>query len=442
MQLASAIKVTYNGSHRVISPEQTYRRIRSLMEKIGVTDILDMTDHYGVAIPIWSAWRRQGDNSSHIVSYGKGTNSVQSQVSAMMEALERYAAEQLPRTIKLSSYCAMKQKFNALDPRTAARGANNAFSEHVELAWLPGTDLFTGEEQWAPASCVLLHPTLQGCQFVPMRTSNGLASGNILEEAICHSLCEMIERDAWTLAWLRAVTLPRIRTVARLILRHPGSGGWSNISAEADLFPDIDTISLPPAARQLIDRFERAGVTIIVRDITSDIAIPTFLAVSTEMTSDGNAFMCGGTGAHPHAPVAVIRAITECAQSRRVALRDFSPGQKPGGSVDAGLFRQQLFFARANHKKDFSSITTHHNRDVLDDINLMLSRLYSVGVQQAIAVDLTQPELGIPVVRILIPGIEDWSAFGFAPQRCVLGHRGQKYLEATPYAASICTLPV
>ena len=442
MQLASAIKVTHDGNHRVISPDQTYRRVRALMDKIGVTDILDMTDHDAVAIPVWSVWQFERDTSGRIVSYGKGTDSIQAQVSAMMEAIERYAAKQLPDTIKLSSFSAMKRKFPTLDPRIAAHAANSAFSEHAEIAWLPGTDLFSGEEQWVPASCVLLHPTLQEPRLVPMRTSNGLASGNTLEEAVCHSLCEMIERDAWTLAWLRAVTIPHIRTVARRMVRHPGSSEWSDLTAEADLFPEIDAVSLPDAARRLIGQFERAGVTVIVHEITSDIEIPTFLAVSTEIANDGNALMCGGTGSHPHAEVAVIRAITECAQSRRIALLGCRSEQKPGRSVDAWLLRQQLFFAPTSHKKDFSSIATHHNRDILDDIKAMLSRLDSVGLDQAVAVDLTQPEIGIPVVRVLIPGIEDWSAFGFAPQHCVLGHRGQKWVEAPPGAASTPTLHV
>ena len=49
---------------------------------------------------------------------------------------------------------------------------------------------------------------LQAIDVFPYSHTNGLASGNVLEEAICHALCEVIERDAVSIADLCASCIP------------------------------------------------------------------------------------------------------------------------------------------------------------------------------------------------------------------------------------------
>ena len=55
--------------------------------------------------------------------------------------------------------------------------------------------------------CPNFLPTLSINAFSYSHT-NGLASGNVLEEAICHALCEVIERDAISIADLCASSIP------------------------------------------------------------------------------------------------------------------------------------------------------------------------------------------------------------------------------------------
>ena len=45
-------------------------------------------------------------------------------------------------------------------------------------------------------------------------------------------------------------------------------------------------------------------------------------------------------------------------------------------------------------------------REFDDDLSWMVERLRSHGIEQVIAVDLTRPEIGLPVARIVVPGLE------------------------------------
>ena len=38
-----------------------------------------------------------------------------------------------------------------------------------------------------------------------------------------------------------------------------------------------------------------------------------------------------------------------------------------------------------------------------------LDRLRAAGIRQAILVDLTRPDLGVPIVRMVVPGLEGWT---------------------------------
>ncbi len=48
--------------------------------------------------------------------------------------------------------------------------------------------------------------------------------------------------------------------------------------------------------------------------------------------------------------------------------------------------------------------------DIAADVRWELDQLRSVGLGRAIAVDLTRPEIGVPIVRMVVPGLEGDSA--------------------------------
>jgi ribosomal protein S12 methylthiotransferase accessory factor YcaO len=78
----------------------------------------------------------------------------------------------------------------------------------------------------------------------------------------------------------------------------------------------------------------------------------------------------------------------------------------------------------SKNKIKFSQVGSYVNADILDDIKLILARLKGAGLKKAIIVDLTIPEIGIPVVRAIVPGLEN---FKFA--KSIMGWRGRRYFK-------------
>jgi ribosomal protein S12 methylthiotransferase accessory factor YcaO len=62
--------------------------------------------------------------------------------------------------------------------------------------------------------------------------------------------------------------------------------------------------------------------------------------------------------------------------------------------------------SQASKARSFRDVPSHNTDDVAIDLRWELERLRAIGIQRVIAADLTRPEFGIPVVRVVIPGLE------------------------------------
>ena len=54
----------------------------------------------------------------------------------------------------------------------------------------------------------------------------------------------------------------------------------------------------------------------------------------------------------------------------------------------------------------FETVPSESLNTLEDDLSWLLSRLEGVGITEVIAVDLTKPAFDIPVMRVVIPGLE------------------------------------
>jgi len=163
-------------------------------------------------------------------------------------------------------------------------------------------------------------------------------------------------------------------------------------------------------AAGLIEKFASAEVEVRIKDITSDIGVPTIAAASDDLQLKDPALLTIGMGTHTSAEVAVLRALTEVAQSR---LTQIHGAREDTTTAD---FRRQIGYERTKRlnrhwfedigTKSFGEIESQDSEDFLDDINLMLRRLEASGMDRAIVVDLTREEIGVPVVRVMVPGLE------------------------------------
>ncbi|HXV46508.1 MAG TPA: YcaO-like family protein [Nitrososphaera sp.] len=430
MQLESRKKWTVNGTSRIRPAQETLERVIPISKRIGVTRLADITDMDVLRIPNYSAVLPGTEDYIWVYS-GKGPTRDHAMASALMESIERYSSLPSggPRKFVRSSYSELSKMHKLLHPDRIVEPMRFEYRDDMLMDWLAGHDLASGEEVMVPASIALFRYTPSPPAVNPFAYfhTNGLASGNVMEEAICHALCEVIERDAMSLAELRASAIPF--HILRTVHHSLNSSGMRLPPIPADrfvddpgVFPDVDISGLDfEPVRNLVDRFNRAGISLTMKDITSDIGIPTFNASSVEWVTHDYGYLAEGHGTHPDARIALLRAITEVSQTRaaniqgaRDDLRKIKYGEQNTDDRRAWQFMQ------STRRIKFSEVPTYFNEDILDDIKLILSRLAGVGLPQAIIVDLTNPDIGIPVVRALVPGLET-----FKITKLVMGMRAR-----------------
>jgi len=432
VQLQSRKKWTVNGTSRVRPAQETLEKVVPLSKRIGVTRLADITDMDVLRIPNYSAVVPGTEDYIWVYS-GKGPTREHAMASALMESIERYSSLPSggPRKFTRSSYAELSKTHKVLHPDRIVEPVRFEYRDDMLMDWLSGYDLASGEEVMVPASIALFRYTPAPPAVNPFAYfhTNGLASGNVMEEAVCHALCEVIERDAMSLAELRASAIPF--HILRTVHNSLSSAGLKLPPIPADrfvddpgVFPDVDIsgIEFEPVSK-LVEKFNRAGISLMVKDITSDTGIPTFNASSVEWVTHDYGYLAEGHGTHPDARIALLRAITEVSQTRaaniqgaRDDLRKIKYGEQ---NTDD---RRAWQFMPSTRKTRFSKVQTFFNEDILDDIKLILSRLKSVGLAQVIIVDLTNPEIGIPVVRALVPGLETFkitkSVMGMRARAC------------------------
>lgn len=374
MRLACCIKKYKDDTHRAVSPEETLLRADAKLPAAGITRVADITNLDRIGIPVFSSIRPMADLGAISVYNGKGATPTEAKVSAMMEGLERYSAEVRNRVLEIDSFSHLD---NALDPRELILPADA--DPDAMIPWVAGWDIMNDEEISVPANAVF-HPLPSDYKRLFRTNTSGLASGNAIEEAIFHGLAEVIERDAWALVEATRSIGPLIRDVQ------------------------------DEQAKGLLDKFAAAEVDVYLRDITSDIGVATCAAASDDVRLRDPTLLTTGMGTHTSASIAVLRALTEVAQSRLTQIH--------GAREDTTLadFRKQIGYERTKRlnrhwfepkeEKSFSEIPSFESDDFLLDIEYMLKKLEDAGLDRVIVVDLTREEIGIPVVRVIVPGLE------------------------------------
>jgi ribosomal protein S12 methylthiotransferase accessory factor YcaO len=321
---------------------------------------------------------------------------------------------------------------NVIDPHKLIRLSPNPFDEHQKLEWVLGIDLFSDEEVWLPAEVgtYTYRPRCSGGVFSD--TPTGLGAGNLIEEAVCHGLAEAIEHDAWTLGIAR-ITFASAQTG---ILKSLFGGStldsisaWNSTNEAENSFVEVDVDSLEhvwPAAG-LISQFQRAGAQVKVYEITSDIEIPVFATSITGLPGGPDG---GGLGSHPDARLALTRALTEAAQQRLLlGLRNPLFNKRSVPNWEQATWKSFPENSETKPVRCFEEIHSVTHKDILEDIHYMLNALKMRGLDQAILVDLTKPELGMPVVKVIIPGLVDFWSSSTYPNWAALGNRVMRLIE-------------
>lgn len=377
MQLKPCRKAYRNETQRAVAPEETLSRVEPKAAESGITRIADITNLDRIGIPVFSCMRPTALEGAISVYNGKGATPVEARVSAVMEGIERFSAEPGGRKTEFGTYGEISGSHLAVFPGDLVLPENA--DPDRPLPWFPAFDLVSGLDMMVPAHAVF-HPAARSFGPFFRTNTNGIASGNTLEEAVFHALAEIIERDAWSLAEVTRNTGPRVTGV---------EGGL---------------------AGELLGKFEAAGVNVVLRNITSDLGIPTIAAAADDPVLRDPALLTIGMGTHTNAGIAVLRALTEVAQSRLTQIH--------GAREDTteANFRRQIGYDRvkrlnrywyeAQEDVGFQDIHSCDTDDFLDDIKEICNRLVLAGMDRVLVADLTREGVGVPVVRVIVPGLE------------------------------------
>ncbi|MGW4815199.1 YcaO-like family protein [Kitasatospora cineracea] len=286
------------GTHRARGPAETLEIITPLLAGFGVTRLADVTGLDVLGIPVVMAVRPTSATLS--VSQGKGADLVSAQVSAAMEAIELWHAENAVPEAGIIAAPACDLHL----PYTLAQidGAPESLAtDRTPLDWVNAVGLVSGAPSYVPRGLVEMRwqPTAWPPPLV-VATSNGLSSGNITAESTVHGLYEAVERDATSLL---AATPAAGRTYLR-----------------------PETVDDPLAA-ELIERMAARGAWLEIVVAPSRVGAHCFVCYL--WSPDYGIAMASGAGAHSDPSVALCRALTEAAQSRLTCIAgsrdDISP---------------------------------------------------------------------------------------------------------------------
>ena len=418
---ARPIRSRLGGGLRTLTPARTLERLADLVSPLtGVvrhvrevpvegTDLVHVytashARHYGV--PGLRAVR----NARRDPSGGKGIADLDARVSALCESLERFSAVhrgsercQLARRSDVGAPAIAPNDLLLFSPRQFATrdewNARDAGGMHwvpepyddQRIEWSEVRSLATGATLLVPSACIFLGFRGEGRRFCK-GDSNGLASGNCLEEAVLQGFLELVERDAVAIWWYNRIRRPAIDPRS---FEHP----W------------ID---------RLIGYYARIQRKLWILDLTTDLAIPCFAAVSA-LEGGAREDIIFGFGAHLDARTALIRALTELNQMlptvqrtmderRRQLLPDFIE------AIDwweTARLADHPYLSPSAHRPlacdDFARPVITDLRDAILDCT---ARANAAG-SDVLVHDLTRPDVRFPVVRVIAPGLRHfWRRLG------------------------------
>ncbi len=344
-------------------------------------------------------------------SAGKGKTAIQAQVSALCEAIERHsgifqgyelhrrdrynhlgpnlAIDPQPLLLFSPSQYANRQAWNATLPNLRHQ-VPEPFDPEAEVDWTPIWSLTENRWKYIPtAYCYYNYPGNKLNQPPPFcyANSNGCAAGNSREEAILQGLFELVERDAVAIWWCNQLGRPEVDLTS---------------------FPD-------PYFTQLQHHYaEEQGRTLYVLDLTHDLGIPTFAAVSYLLepipTGEGNnpGILCG-FGCHFDGAIALSRALTEINQllvgTPVAKARTEDGGEKnetPGETPLQLEGQDQLLPDPSQPRRRYEDFSEEWRQDLRDDVLAGMEILRSHGLEMLV-LDQTRPDVNLPVVRVVVP---------------------------------------
>jgi oxazoline/thiazoline synthase len=337
-------------------------------------------------------------------SFGKGSTSEQGEASALMEAIERYTGifqgDEIRMTRRFTDFPAREvihpnkvllfsdaqyRRGQAPRPDPDEPQRPVPFDRSAEIEWSPVWSLRDKRFKYLPTT--LLYFFYRGPAAF-LADSNGCAAGNTREEAIVQGFLELVERDAYAIWWYNRLQRPQV-----------------DLSQFADSY-----------IRDVQIQFAETGRRLWVLDVTSDLGIPTFVAV-THWMQNGQENIEFGSGAHFDTRIALLRALTELNQFLSIGLMGGGSGDKSSlDGVTPLRLRDHPYLTPSVAARVGPGLGAKFDHlDTRDQVTACVRLARRAGLD-FLVLDQTRPDIEVPVVRVIVPGLRHFYR-RFAPGR-------------------------
>jgi ribosomal protein S12 methylthiotransferase accessory factor len=394
--------IVTSGGYRTVSSRTTVARFKRHVSPL--TGVVKRLDRIEADLPMNTNFFAQHSFSAPAQnvdqlragltggSFGKGSTAEQGEASALMEAIERYSGifqgDEIRTTKRFTDFAEGKAiKPNDIllfsDAQYLARHSHN----HDETQPTPDPFDPSVKIEWSPVfslrdNCFRHVPTSLSYFFysgpVPFQAdSNGCAAGNTLQEAIVQGFLELVERDSYAIWWYNR-----------------------SQRAEVDLNAFEDSY-----VQDIRTQFADAGRKLWVLDVTSDLGVPTYVAIMHWM-QNGQENIEFGSGAHFDPRIALLRALTELSQFLAIGLMGGGSGEKPSLDGTTPLHLENYPFLlpaiRSIVRPDLGLPMPRDNTREQVDACVEIARRAG---HDFLVLDQTRPDVEVPVARVIVPGL-------------------------------------
>ncbi len=357
--------------------------------KIGITRVADVTGIDRIGIPVVNSIKPSLKGSC--IQHGKGITLRAAKVSAIMESAERHYALNADIDSFMGTYNEVKKSFPVIPIDKMLCFKSSLFHEELSIYWTLGWDIMNQVEVAAPLAMV----ELAGEKTIARNfstghfqfTSNGLAAGFTMLEAISQAIFEVVERDAITCNSFAS-------------------------SASGSVFPlkrvELSSIQYPDIL-SLLAQFEKAGIKPGLFDCTVDTDIPTFNCYLLDDERHPSFLLTQGMGTDLDPVTAIARSMTEAAQTRAVyksGARDFFFLEQYEALLPKRSSNFQSILNEVPASVDLSAAEPVLIETYEEIIQICLEKFKQLGLEQVLVFPLTKEENEITVVRVLVPGME------------------------------------
>ncbi|WP_157739220.1 YcaO-like family protein [Herbaspirillum sp. meg3] len=382
-----------SSSLRSRSAEESLAIAESLATSRGISRVVDTTWLDRIGIPVYSSIRPDGVKGTLCVHAGKGFTHAEAKIGAYMEAIE-FSFATPGRNIADWFLCkpseilaSFKQRIHFSDfcPRVGHRIEHND-----DIAVVIGEEIMSNLGRvLVPAELIYL-PFFENTGVKLYGTStNGLASGNTLDEATVHGLAEVMERH--------------VRSF--------------DVIKDHSLLVDLN--NAPLKVKAMAKQIESAGLRCYLRYSKNPFGLAYFTGYVLEPDEHNPIAVASGFGFHPIAEIAAVRALAEAVQGRLSHIhggRDdiierVKVGAELGRDRELNLIRHLRNMAANPHEKIvFSEVPNVEISSVLQALECLYQGLSRAGINHVVRVPLTEAEYPFQVVKIVVPGAEMYEA--------------------------------